>query len=91
MKKYRKDEPLKVKGFKLKHRYGISLEEFNSISLGQNGLCAVCKVSKATHVDHCHKTKRVRGLLCRECNSGIGMLKDNLKFLQNAIVYLENR
>ena len=40
-------------------------------------------------MDHCHKTKKIRGLLCHTCNSGLGMFKDNIEYLKNAIKYLE--
>ena len=90
MKKYRKNKPLKVRGFKLKQKYGITLDDFNFLLAKQNGFCAICKINKATHVDHCHTTKKVRGILCNNCNTGIGMLKENLKFLSNAITYLES-
>lgn len=89
-KKYRKDNPLKYRNTKLKQNYGISLEEFNMLLGKQNGLCAICKINKGTHVDHSHDTKKVRGILCNNCNAGIGMLKDNINFLANAITYLEN-
>jgi len=45
----------------------------------------------SAHVDHCHKTGRVRGLLCSECNTGIGYLKENAEVLQNAIAYLHSQ
>jgi len=54
----------------------------------QNGLCAICCVAPATHVDHCHETKKIRGVLCNNCNVGLGFFKDNVSSLQNAIKYL---
>lgn len=63
----------------------------------QHNKCAICgnKETKKLHgkvvslaVDHCHKTGKVRGLLCQNCNHGIGMLKDDPKLLKNAIIYL---
>lgn len=63
----------------------------------QNYRCAICKSkSNGTKqhpyfaVDHCHKTNEVRGLLCSRCNQGIGLLKDSIENLSNAILYLEN-
>ena len=73
----------------LKYKYGISLEDFNKIFKEQNGICAICNVSKATHIDHNHKTSKVRGLLCRDCNIGLGLFKDNKTFLLSAKTYLE--
>ncbi len=59
----------------------------------QNGLCAIggeiLERGKFTHVDHCHKTGRVRALLCHHCNMGIGHFKDNTEKLSAAIKYLE--
>lgn len=60
------------KDYRLKKRYGITLEQFNSMLKAQGGECAVCKVlfeHRRINTDHDHKTKRVRGLLCYYCNS----------------------
>lgn len=56
----------------------------------QNGVCAICKFKPKTvfHVDHCHSTGKVRGLLCINCNMALGLLKDNKMFLSQAIDYL---
>lgn len=72
--------------------YGISLETFWRIHAAQNHRCACCGTENpgnAWHVDHDHSTDQIRGILCLNCNSGIGMLGDNLKGLQNAVAYLE--
>lgn len=92
-KSWRKNNPQKIKQHrlktKLKQQYGISLEERNYLFTAQNGLCKICVENKATDVDHCHQTGRVRGLLCRACNNAIGLLRENKQILQNAITYLE--
>jgi len=78
----------------LKLKYGITIEKFDAIIKLQNGLCPICKLtlseidSKNIHVDHDHKTNRVRGVLCTNCNSGLGHAKDNVDTLQNSIEYL---
>lgn len=82
----------------LKVRYGISLEEFQELESSQNNKCAVCLLesteqlgrNKKAHlyVDHDHKTSKIRGLLCRSCNFGIGQAKDGIKILNSAIEYL---
>ena len=85
------------KNRKLKKTYGISLDEYNELLSKQDGKCAICGVdnngkyrnkSRALAVDHCHTTGKIRGLLCSDCNTGIGLLKDNVNFLQFAIKYL---
>lgn len=56
----------------------------------QSGRCAIChdQFEKRPHVDHCHTTGTVRGLLCHLCNVGLGAFRDNTKRLQSAIDYL---
>lgn len=82
------------------NRYGISLEEYNRLKDKQNNVCAICgSPEKQTHsksgklwnlsVDHCHKTGKVRGLLCVHCNHLLGAAKDNLLVLKRAVNYLE--
>ena len=71
-------------------KYGITEEQYNNMILSQNNLCAICNnpSSKTLHIDHDHKTGEVRGLLCSNCNMGMGFFKDNTVFLNNAIQYL---
>jgi hypothetical protein len=76
---------------RLKHLYGITLEQFNTMVVEQNGVCAICDkppVDERLVVDHCHITGKVRGLLCRLCNSGIGKLGDDVERLKRAVAYL---
>ena len=55
----------------------------------QEGLCLICKTKpKLLYVDHCHKTKKVRGLLCSRCNLCLGQWEDNTEYLEQAINYL---
>ena len=72
----------------MKNRYGLTKERYQQMSEAQNFKCLLCGQKKKLHVDHDHKTKQVRGLLCSECNRGIGYLKENIVTLQNAITYL---
>ena len=63
--------------------------------VAQDGGCAICKVKdNGTYeyfsVDHCHKTLKVRGLLCTNCNNGLGRFKDRIDLLDAAIKYLRN-
>lgn len=78
----------------LKSTYGLTLEDFDRMLAAQGGACAICKTCVPGgpgrfSVDHCHTTGRVRGLLCNNCNRGIGGLKDDANLLRAAIAYLE--
>jgi hypothetical protein len=71
--------------------YGLSLEEFNALAAAQNGRCAICfevPTGRGFHVDHCHLTGRIRGLLCRGCNLALGQMKDDPARLVRAADYL---
>lgn len=73
--------------------YGITVDEYRKMEAKQNRCCAICGGKnglRSLGVDHDHETKKVRGLLCNSCNSGLGMFKDNIKLLAKAIVYLED-
>lgn len=91
-------DPRKKRDAYLRQKYGITLEDYESLLSLQDNRCAICgsegtKTRKGTTfalaVDHCHKAGRVRGLLCQDCNSGIGSLKDDITLLQAAISYLK--
>lgn len=74
---------------RLKREYGISLEDYEAMFAGQDGCCKICKTSgEDLVVDHCHETGIVRGLLCNNCNWGLGNFKDNVDFLESAEGYL---
>jgi hypothetical protein len=80
---------------KLKKAYGISYQEYLNILAIQQNSCAICgvdqeDVSRAFAVDHCHDTGKIRGLLCCNCNTGIGNLRDDIGLLERAIEYLKN-
>lgn len=75
--------------FHLKRRYGVDQCQIHWMVLRQNGVCAVCREGVPEHVDHCHKTNRVRGVLCFNCNRGLGKLGDDPRLLLRAIDYLE--
>jgi hypothetical protein len=55
----------------------------------QGGVCACCKTRPATQVDHDHKTGKVRGIVCLNCNAAMGALKDDVRLVWEAIHYLE--
>lgn len=77
--------------YSLKRFYGLSAEEYYALLEKQKGLCALCGVKPTGKlvVDHCHKTGRIRGILCRKCNLGLGLLGDTAEFLAKAVAYLE--
>ena len=74
-------------------RYGITQEQFDEMLVDQNSQCKICSIefkgTKYTHIDHCHDTNRVRGLLCNDCNLALGQFNDNTDIMDNAIKYLQ--
>jgi len=58
-------------------KYGITSDDVERMKKSQGGLCAVCQKREATEVDHDHRTKKVRGMLCTQCNMSIGLLMDD--------------
>jgi len=77
----------------LRLRYNTTPEEVHQIFQNQHGLCAICGIeiveqSRSCHVDHNHLTGKVRGLLCENCNHGLGQFKENPKILKSAIEYV---
>ncbi len=81
----------------LKRTLGIGIDEYDNMLTGQDGKCAICKSSdpkrgrKHFCVDHDHSTGDIRGLLCCDCNTGIGLLKDNPLILLQAFEYLDSQ
>lgn len=75
--------------YTLKKRYGLTLQTYNKLLEQQNNSCAICKEEgKKLYVDHSHLLGEVRGLLCMNCNTGLGHFYDNKKLLKAAIKYL---
>lgn len=70
-------------------RYGLTLDQYHSMQESQDFCCAICGEDLETpHIDHCHATQRVRGLLCMVCNLGLGLFRDHPERLAAAIAYL---
>lgn len=97
-KQYREVNRRALSDKERKRKFGITPEKYAEIFRSQNGVCAICKQPetatrlgkvKALAVDHCHKTDVVRGLLCADCNTGIGKLKEDKSIFLSAIQYLE--
>ena len=72
----------------IRNRYGLTAEAYEAMLKKQGSRCAICKGDCRLYVDHCHSTGAVRGLLCQNCNSGLGTFKDNIDLLEEAISYL---
>lgn len=93
-------EKQRLKAFKagLKGHYGLTVEDYIKMFEEQKGVCKICSkpetsisrfgTPKRMTVDHCHSTGRIRGLLCDNCNRGIGHLRDDISILEKAIEYL---
>ncbi|WP_030783188.1 endonuclease VII domain-containing protein [Streptomyces sp. NRRL S-920] len=73
----------------LKRQYGMTEAERDEMIASQKGLCVICLSAPAAHVDHCHETGKVRGVLCFNCNSAIGKLGDDPDTVRRAAAYLE--
>lgn len=78
----------------LKSEYGLTLSEYIE-KLQAQKYCAICGVELFTndpnsHLDHCHRTGKIRSFLCGNCNRGIGSFKDNIQSLESAILYLKS-
>lgn len=88
-KVWRSKNPDKIRNSNLKHGYGITLEDYKKMCLEQDHKCLICNNISKLFVDHCHKTKKVRGLLCNSCNKALGLFKDNPKALERAAIYVK--
>lgn len=88
---WRAKNPLLAKNSELKKMFGIDLAEYESLLEAQNGVCAICEEKDSYFrlaVDHCHGSKLIRGLLCSQCNRGIGFFKNKSELLERAAAYL---
>lgn len=84
------------RNYALKRNFGITDEEYSKMLISQGGKCKICNIHqnnlpKPLYVDHCHNSKKVRGLLCQKCNAGLGMFKENTNIMMTAIEYLKNQ
>ncbi len=84
----------KVKDSFYRSTYSVTYKEKLLMVEEQDNKCKICNKefenSKDTHLDHCHTTGEIRGILCSNCNKGLGCFKDNEDFLKEAIIYLKN-
>ncbi|MGW0658868.1 endonuclease VII domain-containing protein [Streptodolium elevatio] len=75
--------------YHLKRRYGLGAAEVDEMIKAQFGVCRICLKPRPEHVDHDHDSGEVRGVLCFNCNSGLGQFKDRPDLLRRAAAYLE--
>lgn len=84
----------KTKAYNRLRNTGVTQEQYDGAYLKQKGVCAICSGVEASgrelSADHCHTTGVFRGLLCTQCNLGLGKFKDNKLLLENAIQYLKD-
>lgn len=97
-KRLRATNPEKYKTMHYKSRYGITYDQAQRMLKDQDGQCAICKAEldffsddaqRKLHIDHCHDSGKVRGILCRDCNLVIGLAKDTHEILLAAAEYLK--
>lgn len=88
------DMVAQIRARKLESRYGISVERYDALLALQGDRCALCRSDdpggrwESFHVDHCHETGRVRGLLCHKCNVALGSLGDTVESVVAALEYV---
>lgn len=100
-KKWRAKNPNKARSKNLRYNFGISTKQYETLLLSQRGVCAICQQPETARakngkvkrlaVDHDHKTGRIRGLLCNNCNIGIGAFGDNDEHMRSAVAYIQER
>lgn len=100
---YQRENPEIQRWKQIKHRYGMTKEQYLTMLVEQGYKCPVCgtglhiEAIKRTGkrppnqavIDHCHSSGHVRGILCHNCNVAIGHFKDDVEIIKNAIQYLE--
>lgn len=99
MREWKANNRDKISRYKWKRRYGITEEQYKEMYISQNGKCAICgKEETARHntsnkvlklaVDHCHKSGKIRDLLCQKCNRGIGKFDEDPELFEKAKQYV---
>ena len=93
--KFRKKNPCNSfeyrQKYRLKNKFGLTVEEYSAMIEKQDNKCKICGCDmNKPHVDHNHKTGKVRHLLCHQCNTALGLLKEDTRILQNMISYINN-
>lgn len=92
---YTKKNKEKLREKRLLRKFGLSIDEYNRMTLEQNNCCKICNRHAAESnfeklsVDHNHKTGKVRGLLCNKCNAALGLFMDDATIINSALNYLK--
>jgi hypothetical protein len=82
------------RAYQLKSKYNMTEDDYNIMYTAQEGRCAICSTDTPTGkwkvfaIDHCHESGKIRGLLCNECNRGMGLLKDSVAIVKATLQYL---
>lgn len=82
---WRKKNP----GHHIKMTYGLSIEQWDEMMLNQGGMCAICDSEGKLCVDHDHATGKIRQLLCKKCNTSLGLIQDSVTIAQSVVEYLK--
>lgn len=104
-REFNKRHPERKRRIRLKTEYEMTPADYSAMLMDQGGGCAICgsrecqgdttnggkKKSASLHVDHCHVTGMIRGILCSACNSSIGLMRDSPELLRKAADYLERK
>lgn len=98
-KKFYYADARRVRNKELKHKFDITVDQYDKMFVDQSGLCKICNKPETSNgrggklkylaVDHDHVTGKVRGLLCAKCNKGLGHFEDSIELLEQSIKYLE--
>lgn len=94
---YSKSHENERESYRIEYHYGINTDELFDMLLSQDGKCATCQCSitlerkhtNRAHIDHDHRTGKVRELLCKECNKALGLIKEDKDTLMNMIAYID--
>jgi hypothetical protein len=83
----------KNRRYHYKSSYNITIKDYDAMYNSQEGRCKICnkhqtELKQILNVDHCHKTNKVRGLLCQACNTSLGLMKENKENILNMVEYL---
>lgn len=92
-KYWRRNHKENVRRHNLKQDFNLTEKEYNQMLKNQNSCCAICKTNQSLlkrhlAVDHNHKTGKIRGLLCGNCNTALGLLKEDMDNITSLIDYL---